>query len=139
MDRAVGILTARGGQTSHAAVVARGMGKCCVAGADCCQINYATKTLVIGDRKFKEGDFISINGTTGEIYNGAVQTIEPGITDDLQTIMDWSDKYRVLKIRTNADTPTTLLWPVSLAQRASGFAGQSTCSSRPTASWQCAR
>lgn len=105
MDRAVGILTARGGQTSHAAVVARGMGKCCVAGADCCQINYATKTLVIGDRKFKEGDFISINGTTGEIYNGAVQTIEPGITDDLQTIMDWSDKYRVLKIRTNADTP----------------------------------
>eukprot|EP00768_Dysnectes_brevis_P007030 gnl/Dysnectes_brevis/577_a639_6781.p1 GENE.gnl/Dysnectes_brevis/577_a639_6781~~gnl/Dysnectes_brevis/577_a639_6781.p1 ORF type:complete len:880 (-),score=385.74 gnl/Dysnectes_brevis/577_a639_6781:61-2700(-) len=105
MNSAKGILTARGGATSHAAVVARGMGKCCVAGAACVKINYEARTMTIGDATFKEGDYISINGSKGEIYAGKVPTVDPEVGGDFATIMNWSDEFRTMVIRTNADTP----------------------------------
>jgi len=105
MAAAQGILTARGGMTSHAAVVARGMGTCCVAGAGDCLINYKTKTMRVGGVTLKEGDWVSLNGSTGAIYRGSVAAIEPELTGPFGTIMKWSDKYRKLGVRTNADTP----------------------------------
>ncbi|KAB3535365.1 pyruvate, phosphate dikinase [Alkaliphilus pronyensis] len=105
MVASVGILTARGGMTSHAAVVARGMGKCCVAGAGEVRINEANKTFTVGNRVFKEGDYISLNGNTGEVYSGKVGTQNPQLTGNFQTFMGWADQYRRLKVRTNADTP----------------------------------
>jgi pyruvate, orthophosphate dikinase len=104
MDIAKGILTARGGMTSHAAVVARGMGKCCVSGAGDCQINYKTRTMNAGGKTFKEGDWISLNGSTGEVYDGKIATIEPELSGDFGEVMKLSDKYRTLKVRTNAET-----------------------------------
>jgi pyruvate, orthophosphate dikinase len=104
MDIAKGILTARGGMTSHAAVVARGMGKCCVSGAGDCQINYKTRTMVAGGKTFKEGDWISLNGSTGEVYDGKIGTIDPELSGDFGEVMKLSDKYRTLKVRTNAET-----------------------------------
>jgi pyruvate,orthophosphate dikinase len=105
MAAAEGILTARGGMTSHAAVVARGMGKCCVSGAGALVINYKERTLEAGGKKWKEGDFISVNGSTGEVYDGKIQTREPELTGDFNELMKLSDKYAVMKVRTNADTP----------------------------------
>ncbi|MDR3128798.1 MAG: pyruvate, phosphate dikinase [Tannerellaceae bacterium] len=105
MAAAEGILTARGGMTSHAAVVARGMGKCCVSGAGALVINYKERTLEAGGKKWKEGDFISVNGSTGEVYEGKIQTREPELTGDFNELMKLSDKYAVMKVRTNADTP----------------------------------
>jgi pyruvate,orthophosphate dikinase len=104
MDIAKGILTARGGMTSHAAVVARGMGKCCVSGAGECVINYRERTLTAGGKTFKEGDWISLNGTTGEVYEGKISTIDPELSGDFGEIMKLADKYRKLKVRTNAET-----------------------------------
>ncbi|MBL7474034.1 pyruvate, phosphate dikinase [Robertkochia sediminum] len=109
MHRAKGILTARGGMTSHAAVVARGMGKCCISGAGALKINYKTRTMVIDGREFHEGDWISLNGSTGNIYEGKIATKEPELTGEFAEIMKLSDKYRTLKIRTNADTPADAL------------------------------
>lgn len=103
MVKAQGILTSRGGMTSHAAVVARGMGKCCVAGCGEVEINYQAKTLKVNDYLLKEGDFLTLDGSSGEVYLGEVKTIEPKIDDNFQFIMDLSDKFRRLKIRTNAD------------------------------------
>jgi pyruvate, orthophosphate dikinase len=100
-----GILTARGGMTSHAAVVARGMGTCCVAGCSDLVINYAKKQFTVGDTVVKEGDWISLNGSTGTVYNGKIDTVEPGLTGAFGEIMKLADKYRKLGIRTNADTP----------------------------------
>lgn len=100
-----GILTARGGMTSHAAVVARGMGKCCVSGAGEIVVDYKTKTVHIGNRILKEGDYISINGTTGEVYEGQVETIGAKLSGDFGELMALADKYTRLEVRTNADTP----------------------------------
>ncbi|MDR2774419.1 MAG: pyruvate, phosphate dikinase [Tannerella sp.] len=105
MAAAQGILTARGGMTSHAAVVARGMGKCCVSGAGELVIDYAAKRLKIGNIILEEGDFISLNGSTGEVYPGAVATKEAELDDDFAELMGLCDKYTKLAVRTNADTP----------------------------------
>ena len=105
MDVAEGILTARGGMTSHAAVVARGMGKCCVAGCSAAQISEANKTLTFGDTVLKEGDWITLNGTAGEVIVGQVPMVEVQMEGNFGTLMEWADEFRALGIRTNADTP----------------------------------
>ncbi len=105
MAAAQGILTARGGMTSHAAVVARGMGKCCVSGAGALVIDYAKKTMKVGELLLKEGDFISLDGSTGDIYLGQVPTKEAELDADFAEIMTLSDKYTKMAVRTNADTP----------------------------------
>ena len=105
MAAAEGILTARGGMTSHAAVVARGMGKCCVSGCGALNIDYVQKTVSVGGTTLKEGDYISINGSTGEVYLGAVATKDAELDKDFRELMDLCDKYTRLKVRTNADTP----------------------------------
>ncbi len=105
MASAQGILTARGGMTSHAAVVARGMGKCCVSGAGDVKVDFAKKLFKVGDTVVKEGDWISLNGTTGEVFLGQADLIEPQVTGNFATLMSWADKYRQMGVRTNADTP----------------------------------
>ncbi len=105
MDAAQGILTARGGKTSHAAVVARGMGKCCVSGCTEIKVNEEEKYFVVNGKKFNEGDVISLDGSTGVVYEGAVETQDADLSGYFKTFMDWADKYRTLKVRTNADTP----------------------------------
>jgi pyruvate,orthophosphate dikinase len=105
MNVAEGILTARGGMTSHAAVVARGMGKCCVSGAGAIKINYKERTLTCDGNAFKEGDWISLNGTTGEVYDGQIKTREPELSGDFGELMKLADSFARLKVRTNADTP----------------------------------
>ncbi|HOS89779.1 MAG TPA: pyruvate, phosphate dikinase [Prolixibacteraceae bacterium] len=109
MHLAKGILTARGGMTSHAAVVARGMGKCCVSGAGALQINYKTRTMNVGAKVFNEGDWISLNGSTGEVYEGKVKTMDPELSGDFATVMELADKFTRMKVRTNADTPKDAL------------------------------
>jgi pyruvate,orthophosphate dikinase len=105
MDAANGILTARGGMTSHAAVVARGMGKCCVSGAGACKINYRTRTMTIDGNEFKEGDYISLNGSTGEVYEGQIATIDPELSGNFGKLMDLCAKHTKVLVRTNADSP----------------------------------
>ena len=105
MSAAEGILTARGGMTSHAAVVARGMGKCCVSGAGAINVNYKAKTVEIEGVVYKEGDFISLNGTTGQVFAGEVPTKAAELSGDFKELMDLCDKYTKLQVRTNADTP----------------------------------
>ncbi|NEW84081.1 MAG: pyruvate, phosphate dikinase [Mariniphaga sp.] len=105
MVLARGILTARGGMTSHAAVVARGMGKCCVSGAGSMRIDYKTRTCEASGKKYKEGDWISLNGSTGEVFEGKVKTQEAALSSDFAKLMELSDKYTRMKVRTNADTP----------------------------------
>lgn len=105
MNIAQGILTARGGMTSHAAVVARGMGKCCVSGAGSIKIDYKNRTLEMNGKVYKEGDWISLNGSTGEVYDGNIKTIDPELSGDFAEIMKLADKYTRMKVRTNADTP----------------------------------
>lgn len=105
MVKANGILTSRGGMTSHAAVVARGMGKCCVAGAGDIQVDEDSKEFKVDDRVFNEGDYISLNGSTGEVYAGVVETTDAHLTDNFKMLMKWSDEYRNMGVYTNADTP----------------------------------
>ncbi|MDD2371680.1 MAG: pyruvate, phosphate dikinase [Firmicutes bacterium] len=105
MVAAKGILTVRGGMTSHAAVVARGMGTCCVAGCGEIKIDEDKKILTAGGNTYKEGDFISLDGTSGNVYGEKIKTVEPEISGHLAILMGWADKIRTLKIRTNADTP----------------------------------
>jgi len=105
MNMAKGILTARGGMTSHAAVVARGMGKCCVSGAGALKIDYKSRSLKIDGKEYHEGDWISLNGSTGNIIEGKVATIEPELSGEFASIMELSDKHAKMKVRTNADTP----------------------------------
>ncbi|MGM0496861.1 MAG: pyruvate, phosphate dikinase [Bacteroidota bacterium] len=105
MNEAKGILTARGGMTSHAAVVARGMGKCCVSGAGAIKIDYHKKTMTVDGETFKEGDWISLNGTTGEVYEGKVPTHDPELSGNFAKVMELSEKYTKMNVRTNADTP----------------------------------
>ena len=106
MKSAQGILTVRGGMTSHAAVVARGMGTCCVSGCGDIVMDEANKKFTLGGRTFHEGDEISIDGTTGNIYEGLIPTVDATIAGEFGRIMAWADKYRRLRVRTNADTPT---------------------------------
>ncbi|WP_320111761.1 pyruvate, phosphate dikinase [Draconibacterium orientale] len=105
MHIAKGILTARGGMTSHAAVVARGMGKCCVSGAGNVKIDYKTRIMTIDGKEFKEGDWISLNGSTGEVYDGKVATMDPELSGNFAKIMDLADKFTRMTVRTNADSP----------------------------------
>lgn len=105
MHIAKGILTARGGMTSHAAVVARGMGKCCVSGAGALKINYKTRVMTVDGKDFKEGDWISLNGSTGEVYEGKVKTQDPDMSGDFGTIMKLAEKFTRMNVRTNADSP----------------------------------
>ncbi len=105
MNVAQGIMTARGGMTSHAAVVARGMGRCCVAGVDAVKVYESEKYFTCGDKKFVEGDVISLDGSTGNVYEGAIETMDANISGDFETFMSWADEVRTLQVRTNADTP----------------------------------
>jgi pyruvate,orthophosphate dikinase len=105
MSVAKGILTSRGGMTSHAAVVARGMGKCCVSGAGAVRVDYRARTMTIGDDTFREGEWISLNGSTGDVYLGQVPTREAELTGDFGELMTLADKYKRLGVRANADTP----------------------------------
>ena len=105
MNVAQGILTARGGMTSHAAVVARGMGKCCVSGAGEIKVDYKARTLEMGGHIYKEGDWISLNGSTGEVYDGQVNTVDADLSGDFAKIMELAEKYTKMDVRTNADTP----------------------------------
>ena len=105
MAMAKGILTARGGMTSHAAVVARGMGKCCVAGCEGLKVNEELKQFEANGKVYKEGDYISLNGSTGYVYEGVIPTKEPEMSGHFATLMSWADEVRRLKVRTNADTP----------------------------------
>ena len=105
MKSAQGILTVRGGMTSHAAVVARGMGKCCVSGCGDIAMDEENKQFTLAGKTFHEGDFLSIDGTTGKIYDGIIPTVDATIAGEFGRIMAWADKYRKLKVRTNADTP----------------------------------
>ena len=105
MKAAQGILTVRGGMTSHAAVVARGMGTCCVSGCGDIAMDEANKKFTLAGKEYHEGDFISLDGSTGNIYDGAIATVDATIAGEFGRIMAWADKYRTLKVRTNADTP----------------------------------
>ena len=105
MHCAEGILTVRGGMTSHAAVVARGMGTCCVSGCGEISINEEAKTFTLAGKTYKEGDYISLDGSTGKIYGEAIPTVAASISGNFDRLMQWADKYRALKVRTNADTP----------------------------------
>jgi len=105
MNAAQGFLTARGGMTSHAAVVARGMGKCCVSGVSGIKIDYAGKTFRAGDVVVAEGEWISLNGSTGEVIQGKVDTVDPEMSGNFAKLMEWADEFRQLSVRTNADTP----------------------------------
>tara|TARA_R110002050_G_scaffold72985_5_gene157163 strand:- start:1009 stop:3759 length:2751 start_codon:yes stop_codon:yes gene_type:complete len=117
MNVARGILTARGGMTSHAAVVARGMGKCCVSGAGAVKINYKTRIMTIDGKEYKEGDWISLNGTTGQVFEGKIKTMNPDLGGDFGKVMDLSDRFARMTVRTNADTPND-------AKVARGFGAQ---------------
>lgn len=105
MHAAKGILTATGGKTSHAAVVARGWGKCCIVGCEALNINYDAKQMVIGGKTIKQGDYITLDGSAGEIYNGDLPLKDPELPVDYYTILKWADKARTINVRTNADTP----------------------------------
>ena len=139
MHSAVGILTSTGGMTSHAAVVARGWGKCCVAGAGAIQIDEKAKKIKVGGKTFTQKDEISIDGSSGEVFAGRMKTVTPKLSGDFATVMKWADKYRKLKVRTNADSPADAKRAASLVLRASACAGPSTCSSRAIVSLRCVK
>ncbi len=121
MAAAQGILTVRGGMTSHAAVVARGMGKCCVSGCGDIKMDEVNKKFELAGKTFQEGDFISIDGSTGNIYDGIIPTVDATIAGEFGRIMGWADKYRRLKVRTNADTPRDAAKAVELGAQGIGL------------------
>ena len=121
MKAAQGILTVRGGMTSHAAVVARGMGKCCVSGCGDIKMDEEAKKFELKGKTYVEGDYISIDGSTGNIYDGIIPTVEATITGEFGRIMAWADKYRVLKVRTNADTPRDAMKAAELGAEGIGL------------------
>ncbi len=121
MNTAVGILTARGGMTSHAAVVARGMGKCCVSGAEMVRVNLAKKQFSVGKLTIKEGEVITLNGSTGEVILGPVPTIDPELSGEFSELMKWADEYRRLKVRANADIPRDALQAVKFGAEGIGL------------------
>lgn len=121
MKAAQGILTVRGGMTSHAAVVARGMGTCCVSGCGDIQMNESKKEFKLAGKTFHEGDVISIDGTTGNIYDGEIKTVDATIAGEFGRVMEWADKYRRLGVRTNADNPTDTRKAVELGAEGIGL------------------
>jgi len=121
MHASEGILTVRGGMTSHAAVVARGMGTCCVSGCGDIVIDEEAKTFSLGGYTFVEGDYISLDGSTGKIYKGDIKTVEASISGNFERIMSWADKFRTLKVRTNADTPADTANAVKLGAEGIGL------------------
>ena len=121
MKAAQGILTVRGGMTSHAAVVARGMGECCVSGCGDIAMDEENKKFTLAGKEFHEGDFISIDGTTGNIYDGIIPTVDATIAGEFGRIMAWADKYRTMKVRTNADTPADAKKAVELGAEGIGL------------------
>ncbi|MBQ2803109.1 MAG: pyruvate, phosphate dikinase [Lachnospiraceae bacterium] len=121
MHAAQGILTVRGGMTSHAAVVARGMGTCCVSGCGEIKIDEEAKVFTLGGYEFHEGDYISLDGTTGKIYKGDIKTVEASVGGNFGRIMEWADQFRTLKVRTNADTPADTLNAVKLGAEGIGL------------------
>ena len=121
MKAAQGILTVRGGMTSHAAVVGRGMGECCVSGCGDIKMDEANKKFELAGKTFREGDFISIDGSTGNIYEGVIPTVDAQIAGEFGRIMGWADKYRRLKVRTNADTPKDAAKAIELGAQGIGL------------------
>ena len=121
MKAAQGILTVRGGMTSHAAVVARGMGTCCVSGCGDIKMDEANKKFELAGKTYVEGDYISIDGSTGNIYEGIIPTVDAEIVGEFKTIMDWADEFRTLKVRTNADTPADAAKAVELGAEGIGL------------------
>ncbi len=121
MHAAQGILTVRGGMTSHAAVVARGMGTCCVSGCGEIQIDEEAKVFSLGGYEFHEGDYISLDGSTGKIYKGDIKTVEASVGGNFGRIMAWADQFKTLKVRTNADTPADTLNAVKLGAEGIGL------------------
>ncbi len=121
MKASQGILTVRGGMTSHAAVVARGMGTCCVSGCGEIQMNEAKKEFTLGGKVFHEGDVISIDGSTGNIYDGEIPTVDATIAGEFGRVMEWADKYRRLRVRTNADNPTDTKKAIELGAEGIGL------------------
>src|SRR5665213_1131611 len=121
MHAAKGILTATGGKTSHAAVVARGWGKCCIVGCEALNINYETKSFVINGKTVKNGDFITLDGSAGEIYSGDLPLKEPELPSSYYTILKWADEFRTLKVRTNADTPYDALNAIKIGAEGIGL------------------
>ena len=121
MKSAQGILTVRGGMTSHAAVVARGMGTCCVSGCGDIAMDEENKKFTLAAKTFHEGDAISLDGTTGNIYEGIIPTVDATITGEFEKIMNWADKYRTMKVRTNADTPADAKKAVELGAEGIGL------------------
>ena len=139
MKAAQGILTVRGGMTSHAAVVARGMGSCCVSGCGDIAMDEENKKFTLAGKEFHEGDAISIDGTTGNIYDGLIPTVDAQIAGEFGRIMGWADKYRTMKFVQTLILLLMLRKLVSLVQRESVFAVQSICSSRATESMHSVR
>ena len=139
MHAAQGILTARGGMTSHAAVVARGMGRPCVVGAGELVIDYAGKTMSAGDVTITAGETVTIDGAVGQIIRGEVATIQPEMSGDFATLMSWADDVRTLGVHANADTPEDARTARGSVRKASASAEPSTCSSRRSVSWPCER
>ena len=121
MKAAQGILTVRGGMTSHAAVVARGMGKCCVSGCSAIVMDEANKQFTLSGKTYHEGDWLSLDGSTGNIYDGALPTVEATVSGNFKTVMDWDDKYRRRQVRTNADTPRDAARAVELGAHGIGL------------------
>jgi len=121
MIAAEGILTVRGGMTSHAAVVARGMGTCCIAGCGELKVNEKAKTFVLDGKTYTQNDYISLDGSTGNIYGGKISTVEPEISGDFEVFMAWADKIRSLKVRTNADTPNDAIQAVKFGAEGIGL------------------
>lgn len=128
MDAAQGILTARGGMTSHAAVVARGMGKPCVAGCETIRVNEESKVFSINGSTIRENDWITLDGATGRVIEGKVPLMEATLSKEFDELMKWVDGMRQLKVRANADIPQMPNKPLSLGLRESGFAEPNTCS-----------
>ncbi len=139
MHAAKGILTTRGGMTSHAAVVARGMGRPCVAGAGGITVDYAAQALSAGGHIVRAGEVITLDGATGEVFLGAVPMIEPQLSGDFATLMGWADKVRRMKVRTNAETPADAETARRFGAEGIGLCARSICSSIPPASAWCAR
>ena len=121
MKASQGILTVRGGMTSHAAVVARGMGTCCVSGCGDIQMDEANKKFTLAGKTYKEGDIISIDGSTGNIYDGEIKTVDATIAGEFGRVMEWADKYRTLGVRTNADTPKDTAKAIELGAEGIGL------------------
>jgi pyruvate,orthophosphate dikinase len=121
MHAAQGILTATGGKTSHAAVVARGWGKCCVVGCEAINIDYNAKSMRVGDRTIRQGDFITLDGSLGDVYIGELPLMKPQLPESYYTLMSWADKIRTLKVRTNADSPNDSLKAIEMGAEGIGL------------------